>query len=54
MLKVADPFVAIISGLTIICCIIAFKHYWKVKNTDAFMWVMVTFFWCIGTLYKSL
>lgn len=54
MVTIIDPTITIIAGLTIICCLVAFRHYWKVKNTDAFMWAMVTFFWCIGALSRSL
>jgi len=54
MVKIVDPTTAIISGLTIICCIFACRNYWRVKNSDAFMWVIVTFFWCVGALSKSM
>lgn len=54
MVTVTDPVRTIITGLLIICCLLALRHNWKVKNTDAFMWVLVTFFLCIDALYKSL
>lgn len=54
MVTIIDPITVIIAGLTIICCIVGFRIYWREKNTDACMWVLATFFWCVGTLYKSL
>ncbi len=53
MATMKDPTTAIISVLTIICCVLASRHYWKVKNSDAFLWVLVTFFWCVGALSRS-
>ena len=54
MVEIIDQMLTIIAGLTILCCCVAFRIYWKDKNTDAFMWVLVTFFWCVGALSKSL
>lgn len=54
MTTIKDPITAIIAGLTIICCILAFRHFWKVRNTDACMWVIVSFFLSISIISKSL
>lgn len=53
MVTVTDPIEVIIAGLTIVYCVLVSKYYWKVKNTDAFMWVLVTFFWCVWMLYTN-
>lgn len=52
MVTVTDPLTAIISGLAIICCVLVSRSYWKTRNTDAFVWVMVTLFWYIS-IYKN-
>jgi hypothetical protein len=54
MVILTDLIKAIITGLIIICCILAAKNYWKVKNTDAFMWVLVALFLCVDDLSRSL
>lgn len=54
MATINDPTTFIIAGLTIICCVGAFRIYWKAKNTDAIMWVLVTFFWCVDALSKAI
>jgi hypothetical protein len=54
MVILTEPIKAITTGLIIICCILAAKNYWKVKNTDAFMWVLVALFLCVDDLSRSL
>jgi hypothetical protein len=54
MVTATDPIGVIISVLLITCCLLALRHHWKVRNTDAFMWALVAFFLCVDILYKSL
>ena len=54
MVTIIDPTLAIIAGLTIFCCGLVLRKYWKAKNTDAFIWVIVTFFWCVDALSRSI
>jgi hypothetical protein len=54
MATMTDPIGVIISGLIIICCVSAFKRYWKVRNTGGCMWVMVVFFLCLSVILESL
>jgi hypothetical protein len=54
MVTITDPIRTTMIGLLIICCILGARNYWKVKNTDAFMWVLVAFSLCVDALYKPL
>lgn len=54
MVIVIDSEMAMVSGLSLVLDLVASIHYWKVKNTDAFIWVLVASIWCLIAFSRSL
>ncbi len=54
MVTLIDPELAIVAGLSLVLDLFMSRHYWKTKNTDAFLWVLIASVWCIIALSRSL
>lgn len=49
-----DNITIIVAVISMFMCLKALKTFYDNKNRDAFMWVLVAFFWTLTALYKSL
>jgi hypothetical protein len=54
MVTVIDPEMAMVSGLSLVLDLFMSRHFWKVKNTDAFLWVLIASIWCLIAFSRSL